>query len=175
MADEFPRDRPHLFINGGGAVEPYRRPNQAMNTPALPARDRAGHAAALEAAIGTALDAARRQLADRDAGLAAGTPGFYLEVVVPSGERAVIDQLADRRKHMEVVAVREGNAGQPITASVFVPTRAEDYYLSKVRDYRDRETAGGRPRNEPLVTRMETVRLSSAASARSALSCRPTA
>jgi hypothetical protein len=46
MADEFPRDRPHLFINGGGAVEPYRRPNQAMNTSALPPRDRAGHAAA---------------------------------------------------------------------------------------------------------------------------------
>ncbi len=164
MADELPRDRPHLFINGGGAVEPYRRPNQAMNTQGLPARDRAGHAAALEAAIGTALDAARRQLADRDAGLAAGTPGFYLEVVVPAGERAVIDQLADRRKHMEVVAVREGDAGQAITASVFVPTRAEEYYLAKVRDYRDRETAGGRPRNEPLVTRMETVRLATARS-----------
>jgi hypothetical protein len=85
-------------------------------------------------------------------------------VVVPPGERAVIDQLANRRKHMEVVAVREGDAGQPITASVFVPTRAEDYYLGKVRDYRDRETAGGRPRNEPLVTRMETMRLATARS-----------
>ncbi|WP_194744949.1 S8 family peptidase [Thermaurantiacus tibetensis] len=164
MADEFPRDRPHLFIHGRGAVEPYRRPNRKMDAPALPARDRALHAAALEAAIGTALDAARRQLADRDAGLAAGTPGFYLEVVVPAGERAVIDQLADRRKLMEVVAVREGDPGQPITASVFVPKRAEDYYLNKVRDYRDKETAKGRPRNEPLVTRMETVRLANARS-----------
>src|SRR5690349_9551689 len=125
MADEFPRDRPHLFIAGGGAVEPYRRPNQAMNAPALPARDRAAHAAALDAAIGTALGAARRQLADRDAGLSAGAPGLYLEVAVPAGERAVIDQLADRRKHMEVVAVRESDAGQPIRASVFVPIRAE--------------------------------------------------
>ncbi len=163
MAGEFPRDRPHFFINGGGAIERYRRPNQAMNAPALPVRDRAGHAAALEAAIGTALDAARRQLADRDLGLAAGTPGFYLEVVVPAGERAVIDQLADRRRHMEVVAVRE-DAGQPITASVFVPTSAEEYYLNKIRAYRDTDTAAGRPRNEPLVTRMETVRLASACS-----------
>jgi hypothetical protein len=163
MAGEFPRDRPHFFINGGGAIERYRRPNQAMNAPALPVRDRAGHAAALEAAIGTALDAARRQLADRDLGLAAGTPGFYLEVVVPAGERAVIDQLADRRRHMEVVAVRE-DAGQPITASVFVPTSAEEYYLNKIRAYRDTDTAAGRPRNEPLVTRMETVRLASARS-----------
>lgn len=163
MAGEFPRDRPHLFINGGGAIEPYRRPNQAMNAPALPVRDRAAHAAALEVAIGTALDAARRQLAERDADLAAGMPGFYLEVVVPEGERAVIDQLADRRRHMEVVAVREA-AGQPITVSVFVPTRAEEYYLGKVRAYRDADTGSGRPRNEPLVSRMETVRLASARS-----------
>lgn len=164
MADEFARDRPHLFIDGGGAVERYRRPNRAINGPGLPVRDRAEHAAALEAAIGTALDAARRQLADRDAGLAAGTPGFYLEVVVPAGEKAVIDQLADRRKHMEVVAVREGDLGQPITASVFVPTRAEEYYLGKVQAYRDTDTPKGRPRNEPLVTRMETVRLATARS-----------
>lgn len=121
MAVEFPWDRPHFFINGGGAVEPYRRPNQAMNQRALPDRDRAGHAAALEAAIGTALEEARLQLAGRDMDLAAGTPGFYLEVLVPAGERAVIDQLADRRKQMEVVAVREGDAGQGLPASFPVP------------------------------------------------------
>ncbi len=163
MAVEFPRDRPHFFITGGGAIEPYRRPKQKIDSQPLPLRDRASHAAALEAAIGTALDAARLQLAERDPALTAGTPGFYLEVVVPAGERAVIDQLADRRKHMEVVAVREV-AGQPITASVFVPTAAEDYYLGKVRAYRDTDTPGHRPRNEPLVTRMETVRLASARS-----------
>lgn len=162
--DEFPRDRPHFFIAGGGAVEPYRRPNQAINAPALPERDRVAHATALEAAIGTALEAAREQLANRDAALTAGTPGFYLEVEVRAGERSVIDQLANRRQHMEVVAVREGDAGQPITASVFVPMRAEDYYLGKVQAYRDMDTARGRPRNEPLVSRMETVRLATARS-----------
>src|SRR5829696_5398211 len=164
MADELPRDRPHLFIAGGGAVEPYRRPNQKIDPPTFPVRDRAAHALALEAAIGTAMDAARRQLADRDAGLAAGTPGFYLEIDVPLGDRAVIDQLADRRQHMEVVAVREGQSDQPITASVFVPARAEKYYLQKVRAYRDAETAKGRPRNESLVARIESVRLATARS-----------
>jgi hypothetical protein len=163
MAGDVPRDRPHLFIGGGGTIEPYRRPKQGMKPAALPARDRAAHAAELEAAIGTALDAARRQSAQRDTDLAAGTPGFYLEVVVPAGERAVIDKLADQRKHIEVVAVRE-TAGQPITASVFVPMAAQEYYLDKVLAYRDRNTPKGRPRNEQLVTRMETVRLANARS-----------
>ena len=61
---------------------------------------------------------------------------------------------------MELVAVREPDQpSAPITASIFVPTRAENYYLRKVEAYRDVETDRGRPRNEPLVSRMETVRL----------------
>ena len=164
MTDQFSRDRPHLFISGGGKVEPYRRPNQAMNAPGLPGRDRAEHAAALEAAIGTALHSAVRQMAERDGNLAAGTPGFYLEFVLPAGEQAVIDQLADRRKQIEVVAVREGVPGQPLTASVFVPESAIDHYPGKVRAYRDKDTARGRPQFEPLVARIETVRLATARS-----------
>lgn len=165
MPDDFPRDQPHLFLGTNGETEPYRRPNQVINAPALPDRDRAAHAAVLEQAIGTALAAARQQLVDRDAAIAAGTPGFYLEVEFPGSERAGIDQLADRRQKMEVVAVREPAVpGGPLLASVFVPARAEDYYLKKVEAYRTRESPSGRPRNEALVTRMETVRLATARS-----------
>jgi hypothetical protein len=165
MPDDFPRDRPHLFLGANGQTEPYRRPAQVINAPALPQRDRLAHAAALEQAIGIALSAARQQLADRDTAIAAGTPGFYLEVELPRSERAGIDQLADRRQKMEVVAVREPVvAGGPLFASVFVPARAEEYYLKKVEAYRTRESPSGRPRNEALVTRLQTVRLATARS-----------
>ena len=165
MPDDFPRDRPHLFLGANGETEPYRRPAQVINAPALPQRDRIAHAAALEQAIGIALNAARQQLADRDTAIAAGTPGFYLEVELPGSERAGIDQLADQRQKMEVVAVREpAVAGGPLLASVFVPARAEDYYLKKVEAYRTRESPSGRPRNEALVTRLQTVRLATARS-----------
>lgn len=36
MAAKSLRDRPHLFLPGGGVVEPYRRPNQKIKPPALP-------------------------------------------------------------------------------------------------------------------------------------------
>ena len=66
---------------------------------------------------------------------------------------------------MEVVAVREPTViGGSLLASVFVPTRAEDYYLKKVEAYRTRESPSGRPRNEALVSRIETVRLATARS-----------
>ena len=160
MPDDFPRDRPHLFLRGNGKTEPYRRPNQVMFSPPLPARDRAAHAAALELAVGTALGAAREQLVSRDAAIAAERRGFYLEIQLPATERSGIDQLADRRQRMEVVAVREpAEPGAPLLASVFIPAQAENYYLRKIEAYRTQDTHTGRPRNEALVTRIDTVRL----------------
>jgi Subtilase family len=165
MPDDFPRDRPHLYLRGNGQTEPYRRPRQIIAPPPIPARDRATHAAALELAVGTALVAARLQLADRDMAIAAGTPGFYLEVQLPTTERVGVDQLANRRQKMELVAVREPTeAGAPLLATVFVPARAENYYLQKIEAYRTRETPSGRPRNEALVARINTIRLATARS-----------
>lgn len=163
--NDSPRNRPHLFIDGGGQTEQYRRPAQAMRTPPLPGRDRAAHADALSASIGVALEAARAQLGARATAVAEGVPGFYLQIEVPAGEKAVIDQLGNRQKQIEVVAVREPTAENPsVTATVFVPATAEAYYQEKVEAYRTEETLTGRPKNEPLIARMEVVRLATARS-----------
>jgi hypothetical protein len=165
MADDFPRDRPHILLRNNGITEPYRRPNQVITPPGLPERQRVAHAEFLAQAVGQALDAARQQMAALDAGVAVGTPGFYLEVQLPGTERAGLDLLADRRQQMEVVAVREpAQPGDPLIASVFVPARAENYYLRKIEAYRITETQSGRPRNEPLISRIDTVRLATARS-----------
>ena len=100
------------------------------------------------------------QLVSRDAAIAAERRGFYLEIQLPATERSGIDQLADRRQRMEVVAVREpAEPGAPLLASVFIPAQAENYYLRKIEAYRTQDTHTGRPRNEALVTRIDTVRL----------------
>lgn len=165
MADDFPRDRPHLLLRGNGVREPYRRPNQVITPSALPDRDRAAHSQELAQAVGLALAAARAQMATRDAGLAVGEPGFYLEIQLPGSERAGVDLLANRQQHMEVVAVREPERpGDSLHATVYVPTRAEDFYSRKIEAYRTTNTPTGRPRNEPLVSRIETVRLATARS-----------
>lgn len=165
MADDFPRDRPHIHLRNKGIGEAYRRPNQKIEPPPLPGRDRAAHAAALAQSIEQVIEAARQQIAARDGQLSVGMSGFYMEIDLPAAERAVLDQLVNRRQHMELVAIQEPEQpGAPITASVFVPQRAEAYYLRKVEAYRDVDTDRGRPRNEPLVSRMETVRLGTARS-----------
>jgi len=77
------------------------------------------------------------------------------------GESEAIDQLGSRQKHIEVVSVKERGNNAPIEATVFVPAEAETYYLDKVAAYRDpaKNTRTGKPAHEPLVARMETVRL----------------
>ena len=63
------------------------------------------------------------------------------------------------------MAVREPTADNPsVVASVFVPATAEAYYQEKVEAYRHGKPRTGRPANEPLVARMETVRLATARS-----------
>lgn len=165
MSDDFPRDRPHIFLQGNGAVEAYRRPNQKIDSPDLPIRDRLAHAAALEQAIGQALQEGRQRRDVSDEYATSGEPGLYLEIELPSTGRGVIDQLADRRQKMELVTVRETDLPDGrLVASIFVPSRAEDYYSEKVHAYRTEETGKGRPKNEPLISRIETVRLAMARS-----------
>jgi hypothetical protein len=157
--------RPHLYLNGGGATEAYRRPNQTMDPPVLPRRQRAEHAARLGEAIAQAVGAAVAQMAGREAAFEAGARGFYLDIEIPQGSAGVIDQLADRRKQMEVVAVRPSAAADgALTAAVFVPERASSYFADKVEAYRTTQTERGRPSNEPLVSRIDTVRLATARS-----------
>ena len=162
---EYPRNKPHLFIDGGGSAERYRSPPRGGGDDPLPERDRVAHADHLSASIGLALEAARQQLRDRDRVGAEGIPGFYLQIEVPADQKAGLDQLSNRKKKIELVAVREPTTDNPlVAASVFIPVTAENHFLEKVEEYRSRETAKGRPANEPLVSRMETVRLATARS-----------
>src|SRR4051794_16975857 len=89
------RDLPHFYLAGGGEAEAYTSTGRG-STPGVPQRDRDSHARALEVAIGRALLEAREQLANRDATVAAGTPGYYLEMEFSPGQEAVIDRLGNR-------------------------------------------------------------------------------
>jgi hypothetical protein len=154
-----PRDRPHFHIEGGGQSEAYTSPRQAI-TGLPPPRARAAHAAYLEEAIGVAVAAGRQRIADREDGIADGGKGFYLVFDFPAAERLAVEALENRPKAIELVAVRPvtGN-NETVSATVFVPEAAADFYTHKVEAYRDQETKNGKPKNQNLVARIEDVRI----------------
>lgn len=154
-----PRDRPHFHLEGGGESEPYTSPHRGSSG-LPPARARAAHARQLQRAMGLALRQARATLADRDAAIATGQPGFYLQFDIPVAERDAVDALESKRGAIELVAVRPPAEGdEMVSATVFVPERSADFYARKIEEYRDEDTRWGKPKHEALVARIETVRL----------------
>jgi hypothetical protein len=157
-----PRNRPHLHVEGGGQNEPYTSPRIVI-TGLPPARARAAHAALLKHAVDQAIVQARTQIAAREAGVAEGAPGFYLQFDIPAGHQSAIDSLENKPKAIELVAVRppaEGDA--TISATVFVPESAADFYDRRIEAYRTERNKSGKPKNENLIARIDDVRLGAA-------------
>jgi hypothetical protein len=154
-----PRNRPHLHVEGGGENEPYTSPRLAIQG-LPPARARAAHAARLKQAVDRAVAQARARIAAREEGVAEGVPGFYLEFELPIEHRHVVDSLENKPKAIELVAVQPTAEGdQTISATVFVPERAADFFDKRIEAYRDEETKTGRPKNEALIARIDNVQL----------------
>jgi hypothetical protein len=95
-----------------------------------------------------------------------GTPGFYLEFVIPKAEAIAVNRIQDDRKKIELVAVREDLAEKGMLfATAFVPDKAEDHFISRVREYANSNLDGKKyPKNAPLIARIEDVRLGNVAS-----------
>lgn len=182
MADGDQRQLSHVYLRGHGERENFTSPRSGGGG-AVPQRNRAQHAQALEQMLTGAVAAAQHQIENRDPEIAAGVPGFYLEIDVTEPQRAVLDKLEARqgREKIELVnAKRSTEDPALITATVFVPESKREYYLRKVRDYatEDRviyekdeqgnnrlDDAGNpieksrRPRNEALIASIEAARL----------------
>lgn len=51
------------------------------------------------------------------------------------------------------------DAEETVSATVFVPEKALDFFSSKIAAYRDEDTEKGKPKNEPLIARLEDISL----------------
>jgi hypothetical protein len=160
MSDQ-PRNLPRLYLSGNGKSEDYTSPSRGGGdalTP--PARNRENHANSLLQALDQAIDGARQKLESRNTEIAVGTRGFYLEFQIHSDDINAFESLENKTKKIELVAVRKSSTQEDIVeATVFVPERASDHFLSKVEQYRNEDTKFEKPKNETLVSRMESVQL----------------
>jgi Subtilase family len=153
------RKFPHIYLAENGKSEKYTGLGGG-NTPLAPDRDRMTHAQFLEQTIGLAIQAAHQQLSSRDPSVAAGLPGFYLEFQILADKANAFEQLENRPQKIELLAVNQVPGQENmVTATVFVPESATNHFLKKVEKYRDEDTKKGKPKNEPLVSRIESVQI----------------
>lgn len=156
---DFPRDLPHLYLGKNGKPEPYTSKNPPPQYP-IPQRDRGGHAQAIRSALDTAFALAEVRRREREPDLALGTPGSYFDFQIQPGSEIALDLLENRKKSIELVTVHQGSPTGPMVATVFVPDSAAEYFLKKVEAYRSENTEKGKPKNEALIARIETIALS---------------
>ena len=156
------RRLPHLYLRNNPRFRSsinYTSP-RSVNAPPPPYRNRIEHAAKLELAIGEAITKARQQLESRLSEIAVGQPGFYLEFQVTKDDANAFENLGDKRKKIELVAVKPSSDQEDtVKATVFVPESAIEFFEKKVEQYRDEETTKGNPKNAPLITRLENVEI----------------
>ena len=152
---ELPRNLAHIYVQGTGQSEAYVSKGGGK-TPPPPSRDRGSHAEFLLHSLNVALAQARAGIrADRAPG-DHGTDGFVLEFRLPLGQEKFVEKLEDRRQRIELLSVVDrGDEG--LRASVYVPMKAQQYFLRKIERYRNEQTESGRPRNEPLINRIEAI------------------
>ena len=150
------RNLAHLYLAGGAVAEHYTTKRRGRSYPD-PIRDRAAHSAALLASLNQALAAVPHQAIAPPQGEAVKPSGFYLEFRLPRGEEDFADKLEDRRRHIELVMVKPLEDG--VSATVWVPLTAAEHFKKKIETYRDELTKGGKPKNQPLVSRIDSVAL----------------
>ena len=75
------------------------------------------------------------------------------------GSEMAADLLENRKKNIELVAVRQESETANMVATVFVPDAAADHFLKKVEAYRAENTKSGKPKNEALISRIQTIAL----------------
>jgi len=157
-----PRNHPHLYLRNNNEFcqsVNYTSPRPG-STPPPPLRNRREHAAKLERAIGEAITKARQQLESRLSEISVGTPGFYLEFEVTKDKANALDNLENKTKKIELVAVKPSpDQKDTVKATVFVPESATDFFEEKVKQYREEETGKGNPKNAALITRLENVEI----------------
>ena len=155
MSDQ-PRELPHLFVQGKANAEAFV-PKGGGKKISPPPRDRRQHAEHLRQQIDAAL-AERRKLIEENPDVAE-SGGFYMAFRFSkgTGEEKAIESLENRQgsSPIELMVVKEED--NDVVATVFLPDARKDFYSKKVDGYRDNDTEGGKPKNEPLVSRIESV------------------
>lgn len=151
----------HFIIEGFAETQAYRSPPQPRRSRvAVPPRDRARHAPALQSQV----DAVRRQAdAGREAQQAAGLddPGLRVEFESFPAIELAFESLARERSGIELLNVRQVNART--YATVFVPDGKLDHFERLIRDYLEerRDSAGHVHDNRKLVDAIRHIRAAS--------------
>jgi len=158
-----PRNRKHLLVRTAPSAEAYTPHPRRIEKPIYEGPpDRQRHAAALRDALTEARRQAEANRAAIDISVHGAQPGLYVEFESPPDVDLKLESLEDRRRGIEVVAVRrvpvEPEASPTQFATVFVPDGALRHFFDRFQQYTEETTQKGEPRHKDMVDRIAALR-----------------
>jgi hypothetical protein len=157
---------PHILLRDAAKAEEYSYPGRGGGAVDLPVRDRASHAARLEARLEQArTEAHERSERQAQAWAVPAKRGVHLELESEPGFELALKSLEDARQGIELVSVREsavakGEDKERLTlATVYVPAGKLEILEKKIHEYATANTKAGKPRHEKLLAAIADLRL----------------
>lgn len=141
----------HILIERSPEERPYTSVRSGRRRCRVPARDdRVGHADRLRRSI----DQARDDLGDQ---VGREVHDIALEVVGAT-QALQLEKLERLRSGLGIELRSTRQEGDRLFATVFVPERRLEGFVRLFEAYAHEDTAGGRPKNEPLVAGIDEIR-----------------
>jgi hypothetical protein len=157
-----PRNRKHLVVRTPPRIEEYSpHPRRVPLRPVPGPGDRRQHARVLTAAL---RNAERETIERRDElgiTVRGAEPGLYVEFESPPGIDLKLESLENRRKGIELFAVRTIERSEEPSvqlAAVFVPDGKLSHFVQRLEQYANEQTRRGEPRHKDLVDRIAALR-----------------
>src|SRR5687767_9370133 len=125
----------HVVLPKISRTEVFSRPGTGGKK-RFPSRvaDRQAHAEKLLQQLQASRQSAQPALDRRSQILTEDQNGFYLKIESRAGEPLRTERLERRQKNIELLAVKE--EGDRTTATIFVPTSADEFFANAIEDYR---------------------------------------
>ena len=158
-----PRNRKHILVRDGPSTEGYRPHPRKIVPPPFPGPpDRQRHAAYLHDSLIEAQRQAEANRAALEISVHGAQPGLYVEFESPPDVEMKLDSLENKRRGIEVVAVRKVPVGPEASptqfATVFIPDGSLRHFFERFQQYTEETTRKGEPKHRDMVDRIKNLR-----------------
>lgn len=155
----------HILLTSAPTITSYTTPQSGGgDRPRFPERRRESHARRLLSQLDRSYQSTDAEALDAPN----GREGVYLEFRSALGYGLAVESLENLSKDIRLLNVRTLRVEQseePINeespvitlATVFVPNPQRNFFLHRINEYLQLETARNRPRNEPLIASIDAI------------------
>jgi Subtilase family len=148
----------HIFLPGPTRTQGFTNPRRGGEGPRIPVRDRRAHSTRLQERLETVW----RDVESTQAVAHTERHGIYIDFISEPGFDLMVKSLEAVRLGIRLLNVRRQQFGdeEQTLATVYVPHNQRSYFLKRIRAYAEQQTAGGRPKNAPLINSISDIRRS---------------